>query len=306
VASINPEQVDRSKRKGVFRYLDIAAVNGTDGSIPPERLKRLDWRDAPSRAQRRVRQGDVLVSTVRPYLRGGAWADDLLDGVVASTGFAVIRADEAAISHAFLWAVVRSDAFVRHLVTRQSGSNYPAVRPTDVADYTFALPPHDQQAAIVRVMEAADEAARATSAHVAQSERLAMSMRADAMRSSDAQNELLERVAEVTLGRQRAPQHVSGEHLLPYIRAANVKDGRLVLDDVLRMNFTPSEQAKYSLRPQDILVTEGCGSRDQIGASAKWAVELPRIVFSEDAATTPCAAGCLRPRIPLPVGSVGI
>jgi type I restriction enzyme, S subunit len=77
-------------------------------------------------------------------------------------------------------------------------------------------------------------------------------------------------VAGVTIGRQRAPRHATGTHLVPYLRAANVKDGRFELHDVLRMNFTPSEQAVFGLRAGDVLVTEGCGSIRELGASALW------------------------------------
>lgn len=79
---------------------------------------------------------------------------------------------------------------------------------------------------------------------------------------------------EVTMGRQRSPRHIDGEHVIPYLRAANVKDGELALDSVLSMNFSPAEQKKYALRRGDVLVTEGCGSLGQIGASAQWTEEL--------------------------------
>ncbi|MER7208867.1 restriction endonuclease subunit S [Streptosporangium sp. NPDC000239] len=81
-------------------------------------------------------------------------------------------------------------------------------------------------------------------------------------------------VAEVALGRQRAPQHADGPHMVPYLRAANVKDGELALDDVMSMNFTPQEQKTFSLIPGDVLVTEGSGSLSSVGAAAVWAGEI--------------------------------
>ncbi|GAA0431695.1 hypothetical protein Aca07nite_18530 [Actinoplanes capillaceus] len=62
--------------------------------------------------------------------------------------------------------------------------------------------------------------------------------------------------------------------MVPYLRAANVKDGVLDLDDVLEMNFTPSEQNVFSLRPGDVLMTEGSGSRSVVGSSAVWRSEI--------------------------------
>lgn len=88
----------------------------------------------------------------------------------------------------------------------------------------------------------------------------------------------LDEAAEVTIGRQRSPKHAQGSHLVPYLRAANVKDGRLLLSDVLLMNFTPQEQATFALAPGDVLVSEGCGSIEQLGASARYGGELPGTV----------------------------
>lgn len=84
--------------------------------------------------------------------------------------------------------------------------------------------------------------------------------------------------AEVALGRQRAPEHEDGPHMVRYLRAANVKDGALDLDDVKAMNFEPGEQHIFSLKPGDVLVTEGSGSRSVVGASAVWNGELPGVV----------------------------
>ena len=80
--------------------------------------------------------------------------------------------------------------------------------------------------------------------------------------------------AEVALGRQRAPQHEVGDHVVRYLRSANIADGTLDLGDVKSMNFTPAEQRTFRLEPGDVLVTEGSGSRDMVGASAVWHGDL--------------------------------
>lgn len=88
----------------------------------------------------------------------------------------------------------------------------------------------------------------------------------------------LDEICEVTIGRQRSPKHATGSHLIPYMRAANVKDGNLHLESILEMNFSPSEQRTYGLLEGDVLVTEGCGSPAEIGASAIWQNEIDGIV----------------------------
>lgn len=81
-------------------------------------------------------------------------------------------------------------------------------------------------------------------------------------------------VAEVLLGRQRAPEHDQGPHMVRYLRAANVKDGELDLSDVKEMNFTPAEQRIFALARGDVLVSEGAGSLAAVGATAVWNAEL--------------------------------
>ena len=92
------------------------------------------------------------------------------------------------------------------------------------------------------------------------------------------QSTRLAEVVQVTNGRQRSPKHAQGDDMHRYVRAANVKDGALVLDEPMFMNFTPQEQVRYRLVPGDVLVTEGCGSRSQIGASCQWAGEIEGVV----------------------------
>lgn len=75
-------------------------------------------------------------------------------------------------------------------------------------------------------------------------------------------------VAQVRLGRQRSPKNHSGDHMQPYLRAANVDWYSLRPDDVEKMNFTPDEMETYALREDDILVVEGSGSATEVGKCA--------------------------------------
>lgn len=144
VGAINGASVSKSERQGTLTYIDIAAVEHGVG-IRKDAVKQLDWSEAPSRARRRVAAGDLLISTVRPYLRASAVVPPELDGAIASTGFAVISPDRNRVAPEFLWAVLTSRRFVAHLTTRQTGSNYPAVKPNDIAEFEFILPDEKQQ-----------------------------------------------------------------------------------------------------------------------------------------------------------------
>ncbi|WP_398467092.1 hypothetical protein [Tardiphaga sp.] len=78
----------------------------------------------------------------------------------------------------------------------------------------------------------------------------------------------------VRLGRQRSPDHATGDHLTKYVRAANITAAGLDLDDLLEMNFTPAEQEVFGLEIGDVLLTEASGSASQVGRSAIWRGEV--------------------------------
>ena len=48
-----------------------------------------------------------------------------------------------------------------------------------------------------------------------------------------------------------------GVELLPYIRAANIREDGISLSDLKKMPFTPLEKARFNLKADDILVVEG-------------------------------------------------
>lgn len=126
VAEINTESVDPAAefKDRSFAYVDIASVEKTTGRVGP--VARVRGDEAPSRARRRVRTGDVLVSTVRPNLRGFAIVPPALDGQVCSTGFAVLRPRDGVVPEFLLYQVL-SDTFLTQLTTGARGGHYPAV-----------------------------------------------------------------------------------------------------------------------------------------------------------------------------------
>lgn len=135
-------------------YVDLSSVTAANGITTELEVTRFG--DAPGRARRVIREGDVLVSTVRPYLRGFALVPQNLDGQVASTGFAVLRAKTDVADSGFIWSLVRTDAFVDHLTERATGSSYPAVRPSDVSDFPVLAPPLAEQERISDLITSVD------------------------------------------------------------------------------------------------------------------------------------------------------
>ena len=86
-------------------------------------------------------------------------------------------------------------------------------------------------------------------------------------------------VADVQLGRQRSPQHHTGEHMRPYLRSANVTWNGISLDDVNEMNFDDADFKKYRLEPRDLLLNEASGSPNEVGKPALWDGEISDCCF---------------------------
>ena len=167
VATLNPDSWDPRECETI-QYLDLAAVIAPGRLAPPVRVTASR---APSRARRKARAGDILASTVRPYLRGFARLHDAPEDLVVSTGFTVLRA-AAGTDGGFLYQHVLSSGFVRHLEPRMTGSGYPAVRSDDIGAYEVLLPPLPEQRAIAAVLDAVDETIEQTEAVIGATEEL--------------------------------------------------------------------------------------------------------------------------------------
>lgn len=141
-----------------------------------------------------------------------------------------------------------------------------------------AVPPLADQRRIVDLVAAIDAAATAANHEAAVGRAAYRTLARHLIEDPRWPRMPLREAVNVLMGRQRSPQHAFGDYMVPYLRAANVKDGSLELDDVLHMNFTPVEQQTFGLKAGDVLVTEGCGSLAQLGASARWSGEITAVV----------------------------
>lgn len=93
----------------------------------------------PSRARRRLRHGDTVMSTVRPDRGAYFLVLNPSNRLIASTGFAVTTPIGApwAYLHA---ALTRSEVF-EHLGRIADGGAYPAVNPDVIGAWQVPLPP---------------------------------------------------------------------------------------------------------------------------------------------------------------------
>ncbi|WP_102371873.1 restriction endonuclease subunit S [Enorma phocaeensis] len=118
-----------------FRYVDIGSVTASSGITG---YAEMAFRDAPSRARKRVRRGDTIVSTVRTYLKAIARIEDDED-VIVSTGFAVL--DPCEFDSLYLTFLMSSDLVCEEIKRRSWGIAYPAISETSMSSIVVPIPP---------------------------------------------------------------------------------------------------------------------------------------------------------------------
>lgn len=150
VATHNDEALDeRTDPDLEIEYVDISSVSLVNGI---EKKEAMPFEKAPSRARRKVKDGDIIVSTVRTYLKAIAPISEPPENMVVSTGFAVIRPKENLLS-GFAGYLLQSNGFVGDVVANSVGVSYPAINASDLVRIPAVEPPLEEQKTISRFLD---------------------------------------------------------------------------------------------------------------------------------------------------------
>lgn len=150
VASVNVRSLDEStKDEYTFKYIDISSVSFEDGISLGEDII---FANAPSRARRIVQKGDVLISTVRTYLRAIADIDWDAENVIASTGFAVFSPNDK-INPRFLAYAAKSTEVINQICSNSKGVSYPAIQASLLSSVTIPYYNIAEQEAIAAYLD---------------------------------------------------------------------------------------------------------------------------------------------------------
>ena len=133
--------------------IDYVEISGVSLSRGVEQVEQMPFGQAPSRARRRVRSGDILISTVRTYLRAIAKVNRASPNLVASTGFCVVRPDRGKVDSGFLGWAAKSEPFVSEVVSRSVGVSYPAINASELVTIEMPLPPLETQRRIAQFLD---------------------------------------------------------------------------------------------------------------------------------------------------------
>lgn len=134
-----------------FIYIDISSVENGTGKI--DFSNKIKGSDAPSRAKRAVKKGDIIFSTVRPNLKAYGYVErEDCDCCIASTGFAVISAKTMVLSK-YVYYMLYSEPVQTQLASMMGKGAYPSVNQKDVSQIQIPLPPLSVQEAMVTALD---------------------------------------------------------------------------------------------------------------------------------------------------------
>ncbi len=150
IMTVNDEALtEKTEDDFVIKYIDIGNVNSY-GDIAE--IQEYEFKYAPSRARRIVRKGDVIISTVRTYLKAITLIDIEEDNLIASTGFAVLRPKENVLSE-YLNFALRAEYFISSVIQNSYGVSYPAINSSTLSSLKIVIPKSttEQQEIINRI-----------------------------------------------------------------------------------------------------------------------------------------------------------
>jgi len=155
ISKINAENLtDKTEENYTFYYLDLSCIEKGNINLPNSKIS---YAKAPSRARRKLKENDVILSTVRPYLKGFGIADFEVKDIICSTGFALITIEKNSTPY-FVYSILFSEMFSKQFYSLTVGSNYPALNNFDVERLKLPLPPLPEQKKIAAILSTWDKA----------------------------------------------------------------------------------------------------------------------------------------------------
>jgi type I restriction enzyme S subunit len=150
ISSVNDETLSETTDSDFeLLYVDISSIDPVSGIKNKELMT---FENAPSRARRKVCCGDVIISTVRTYLRAISPINNPEPNMIVSTGFAVIRPKEGLYSQFAAYAL-RAPYFVDEVVANSVGVSYPAINASELITFNIVIPPLPEQSAIAAFLD---------------------------------------------------------------------------------------------------------------------------------------------------------
>ncbi|MDP3772274.1 MAG: restriction endonuclease subunit S [bacterium] len=137
-----------------FNYVELSNINSAIGTI--DGFTKVLGKEAPSRAKRVLKAGDVIVSSVEGSLGKVALVTQEQEGYLASTGFFQFRSDE--VLPEVLLVIAKSFIVQNQLTQRCAGTILTAVPKESIKDILIPILPRAAQQKIAELVRQSHEA----------------------------------------------------------------------------------------------------------------------------------------------------
>lgn len=141
---------DSTDPEKLVNYIEI---NDVDSSGKVLNTGIFSFKDAPSRARRILAKDDVLISTVRTYLKAIAFVKEEPDNLICSTGFCVLS-PMPFLRPKYLYYSCLNEVFLQNVIANSKGVSYPAITATELVGLNIPFPPLYEQSQIVEFLDA--------------------------------------------------------------------------------------------------------------------------------------------------------
>ena len=149
----NVANLSKNEEFNTILYLDTGSV--TQNYISSLQELNLTEDEIPSRAKRKVADGDIVYSTVRPNLKHYALIQNPPHNLIASTGFAVLSNKGLGVSNELLYLWLTKPSVLEYLqaIAENSVSTYPSLNVTDLLNVEIIVPDADTLAEFNRFLK---------------------------------------------------------------------------------------------------------------------------------------------------------
>lgn len=228
-----------------------------------------------------VQSGDIAYNKMRAWQ--GAVGVSRLRGII-SPAYVVQTLRMSSDNPEFFHYVLRTPAFAKEAERWSYGitSDQWSLRSSDFKQIYCQRPPRNEQDAIVQFLRHVDaifnrliRAKRSVIELLEEQKQVVIDNQISTSNvDADKRWTRLKYVADVQTGITLGKRYSEAVREYPYLRVANVQSGRVDLATVKKVAVSDSERASSTLRPGDVLMTEG-GDIDKLGRGCVWKGEIP-------------------------------
>lgn len=214
-----------------------------------------------------------------------------MPGLATINGTMMLIRPDSNFHSKFIYYYLQGDKFQKVVKEKVSGSSVPHIFQRDMVTLNVPFPPHPEQKKIAAILTSVDEVIEKTQAQIDKLKALKTGMMQELLTRGVGVDgkphtefkdspvgripkgwevEVIGNIFSVQLGKMLSKASKITDSPLPYLGNKNIQWGRVVLDDLERMDFSEKEKKKFSLEAGDLLMCEG----GDVGRCAIWMNEM--------------------------------